>query len=96
MTFLTLALALLFASPAVTHAATLLYPNLRTLPPRLLRFDRTDVSVDGSGDLHNVLRFSNTVYNTGEGPLEIWARIDPTLNPPAGQAYQRIYDDLHK
>jgi len=84
---------LLVASPAAAHAATLLYPNLKTLPPRLLRFDRTDVSVDGSGDLHNVLRFSNTVYNTGEGPLEIWARIDPTLNPPAGQAYQRIYDD---
>ncbi len=84
---------LLLASPAVAHAATLLYPNLKTLPPRLLRFDRTDVSADSSGDLHNVLRFSNTVYNAGEGPVEIWARIDPTLNPPSGQAYQRIYDD---
>jgi len=84
---------LLLAIPAAAHAATLLYPNLKTLPPRLLRFDRTDVSADGSGDLHNVLRFSNTVYNAGEGPVEIWARIDPTLNPPAGQAYQRIYDD---
>ncbi|HXE44379.1 MAG TPA: LamG-like jellyroll fold domain-containing protein [Conexibacter sp.] len=84
---------LLLASPAAAHAATPLYPNLKTLPPRLLRFDRTDVSANGAGDLHNVLRFSNTVYNAGEGPVEIWARIDPTLNPPAGQAYQRIYDD---
>jgi hypothetical protein len=88
-----LILALLLASPAAAHAATLLYPNLRTLPPRNLRFDRTDVSADSSGNLHNVLRFSNTVYNAGEGPVEIRATIDPSLNPPSGPAYQRIYDD---
>jgi Concanavalin A-like lectin/glucanases superfamily len=85
--------ALLLASPTVAHAATLLYPNMRTLSPRELRFDRTDVSADSHGDLHNVLRFSNTVYNTGEGPVEIRATIDPRLNPPSGPAYQRIYDD---
>ncbi|HZV73099.1 MAG TPA: LamG-like jellyroll fold domain-containing protein, partial [Conexibacter sp.] len=88
-----LILALLLVSPAAAHAATLLYPNLKTLPPRNLRFDRTDVSVNSSGDLHNVLRFSNTVYNTGEGPLELRATIDPSLNPPSGPAYQRVYDD---
>jgi hypothetical protein len=88
-----LILGILFASPAAAHAATLLYPNLRTLPPRNLRFDRTDVSADSHGDLHNVLRFSNTVYNAGEGPVEIRATIDPSLNPPSGPAYQRIYDD---
>jgi concanavalin A-like lectin/glucanase superfamily protein len=83
------ALALGSASAA---GATLLYPNLKTLPPRNLRFDYTDVSPDGSGVLHHVLRFSNTAYNVGEGPLEIRATIDTSLNPPSGPAYQRVYD----
>ena len=84
---------LLLAAPAAAEAATLLYPNMRTLPPRDLRFDRTDVSVNSSGDLRNVLRFSNTVYNVGEGPVEIRATINKSLNPPSGPAYQRVYDD---
>jgi len=88
-----LTLAFLLAAPAAAHAATLLYPNMRTLPPRELRFDRTDVSADSHGDLHNVLRFSNTVYNVGGGPVEIRATINPNLNPPSGPAYQRVYDD---
>ena len=50
-------------------AVTALYPDLKTLPPRDLRFDRTDVSADGSGQIHDVLRFSNTVWNAGEGKL---------------------------
>ncbi len=91
LTFLTF--ALLLASPAAAHAATLLYPNMRTLPPRELRFDRTDVSADSHGDLRNVLRFSNTVYNVGEGPVEIRATINRRLNPPSGPAIQRVYDD---
>jgi len=91
LTLLTFVLVL--TSPAAAHAATLLYPNLKTLPPRELRFDRTDVSADSSGDLHNVLRFSNTVYNAGDGPAEIRATINMSLNPPSGQAYQRVYDD---
>ena len=91
LTFLTL--ALLLASPAAAHAANLLYPNMRNLPPRELRFDRTDVSQDSSGNLHNVLRFSNTVYNVGEGPVEIRATINKSLNPPSGPAIQRVYDD---
>ena len=85
--------ALLLVSPAAANAANLLYPNMRTLPPRELRFDRTDVSADSHGDLRNVLRFSNTVYNVGEGPVEIRATINPSLNPPSGPAIQRIYDD---
>jgi len=88
-----LIVAFLLVSPAAAHAANLLYPNMRTLQPRELRFDRTDVSADSHGDLHNVLRFSNTVYNAGEGPVEIRATINPNLNPPSGPAYQRIYDD---
>jgi Concanavalin A-like lectin/glucanases superfamily len=89
---LALLVALALSAPASARAATLLYPNLKTLAPRNLRFDRTDVSADSSGVLHNVLRFSNTVENVGEGPLEIRATIDMSLNPPSGPAYQRIYD----
>jgi hypothetical protein len=81
---------LLGASGAAQAAA--LYPDLETLPPRNLRFDYTDVSVDGSGVLHHVLRFSNTAVNVGEGPVEIRATIDPSRNPPSGPAYQRVYD----
>ena len=88
-----LILGFLLVSPATAQAANWLYPNMRTLPPRELRFDRTDVSADSHGDLRNVLRFSNTVYNTGEGPVEIRATINPRLNPPSGPAVQRIYDD---
>jgi hypothetical protein len=84
--------ALALSAPATARAATLLYPDLVTLQPRNLRFDRTDVSADGSGVLHNVLRFSNTVENVGEGLLEIRATIDMSLNPPSGPAYQRVYD----
>ena len=78
----------LSAVPA--QAATSLYPNLKTFSPRDLRFDRTDVSVEGSGQMHNVLRFSNTVHNTGEGRLEVRGQIDPVTK--AGPAVQRIYD----
>lgn len=69
-----------------------LYPDLETLSPRTLRFDYTDVSVDSSGELHHVLRFSNTAVNVGEGPVEIRATIDDSHNPPSGPAFQRVYD----
>src|SRR5215212_7108891 len=77
--------------PQPVRAATALYPNLKSLPPRDLRFDRTDVSVDGSGIMHNVLRFSNTAWNVGEGRLVVWSKIDPVTQ--TGPAYQRVYDD---
>jgi len=74
----------------VAGAVTALYPDLKTVPPRDLRFDRTDVSADGSGELHNVLRFSNTVWNAGQGKLSLRALIDPkTLSGPA---IQRVYN----
>ncbi|MGH2880677.1 MAG: LamG-like jellyroll fold domain-containing protein [Solirubrobacteraceae bacterium] len=77
---------------AAAAQAAVLYPNLKTLPPRNLRFDRTDITAESLGVLHNVLRFSNTVYNAGEGPVEIRAKINLSLNPPSGQAYQRLYE----
>jgi Concanavalin A-like lectin/glucanases superfamily len=87
-----LATGVLLAGTSGTVEAALLYPDLETLPPRTLRFDYTDVSVNGSGVLHHVLRFSNTAVNVGEGPVEIRATIDDSHNPPSGPAYQRVYD----
>jgi hypothetical protein len=88
---LALALALSLSAASSAQAATLLYPNLRTLPPRDLRFDRADVDPAGGGDMHNVLRFSNTVWNSGPGRLEMRGTIDPQTH--TGGAVQRVYDD---
>ena len=85
---LTVVLALL---PASAGAATLLYPNLKTLPPRDLRLDRADVDAGEATVMHNVLRFSNTVWNSGPGRLEMRGLIDPETN--SGPAVQRVYDD---
>jgi hypothetical protein len=65
------------------------YPDLKTLPPRELKLERADVSVEGSGVMHNVLRFSNTAWNAGQGRLAISAHIDPATKE--GPAVQRIY-----
>jgi Concanavalin A-like lectin/glucanases superfamily/Fibronectin type III domain/Lysyl oxidase len=75
---------------AGTAQAAPLYPDLQTLPPRDLRLDRTDVSFDDSGQFHNVLRFTNTVWNGGPGKLETRGNIDPVTR--TGAAMQRIAD----
>jgi len=69
-------------------AATPQFPDLGTLPPRDLRFDRADVDPSSTTNLHNVLRFSNTVYNSGEGPLAVSAAIDPATK--AGPSVQKV------
>jgi hypothetical protein len=88
---LPLALALaLAAMPAVAVAGVPQYPDLRTLPPRDLRFDRTDVSIAGTGDFRNVVRFSNTVTNQGEGKLLLRGTFG--ANTTSAPAVQHIYD----
>ena len=87
--FLATLVVALSAAPA--SAATALYPDLKTLPPRDLRFDTTDVDPSGNTVIHNVLRFSNTVWDAGPGPLELRGQIDP--NTKTGAAIQRVYDD---
>jgi hypothetical protein len=87
MLFVFLGSLMIIGPSSPVHATNPLFPNLKTLPPRDLRFDRTDVSQDSSGVMHNVLRFSNTVYNVGEGKLEMWGNVNPS-----GIAYQRVYD----
>lgn len=80
--------------PVTVHAAgTPEYPDIKTLPPREIRFDRTDVSYNLDGQpssIHNVLRFSNTVYNVGPGRLELRAHVGPGTAP--GTAYQRVFN----
>ena len=73
------------ASAPDARAATLLYPDLQTLPPSELRLE-TVVTPDGVS--RNLLRFSNTVWNAGEGPMELRGSL--TSN---GTVTQTVYDD---
>ena len=69
---------LVVASESISGAApTQLFPDLHTLAPRELRFDRADITPDLTGVFHNVLRFSNDTYNAGEGPLIVNAHDQP-------------------
>jgi hypothetical protein len=58
------------------------YPDLRTHAPSSLNFDFAWVD----SQRQPVLRFTNTVVNVGDGPLEIYAH-----DPAAGVVVQRIY-----
>src|SRR5687768_12029596 len=63
------------------------YPDLRTQAPRELRFDTA--SIDGV--VRPVLRFSNTVWNAGSGPLHLVAKTD--RQSKKSQVSQRIYSN---
>ncbi|MGE5620452.1 MAG: lysyl oxidase family protein [Sphingomonadaceae bacterium] len=69
------------AAPETGRA--LLFPDLRTLPPEDVSLDTEPVD----GVSHQVLRFGNTVWNAGEGPLEIRA-----VTEGEGSVVQRIFD----
>ena len=73
------------AGPAATREPTPRYPDLRTLPPADVLLDSRTV---GQATRY-ALRFSTTIWNAGQGPLELRgaASGDKTL------AYQRIHDD---
>lgn len=66
----------------------LLYPNLKTLKPAGLRFDTETIG----GTTHQVLRFSNTVYNSGQGPLEM---LGKTITTSTGEEKTRVYQRLY-
>jgi hypothetical protein len=61
-----------------------LYPDLTSLLPVGLRFDQLP---DGA----YVLRFTSTIGNAGEGPLELQAPTSPRTGA-SGQLYQNLYD----
>jgi concanavalin A-like lectin/glucanase superfamily protein/fibronectin type III domain protein/lysyl oxidase len=86
-----LAIFVIVLSSVPAYAATALYPDLKTLSPRDLRFDTTDVDPSEATVTHNVLRFSNTVWDAGKGPLELRGQIDPATK--TGAAIQRVYND---
>jgi hypothetical protein len=85
---LTLMFAILFSigSAIPSRAASYQYPDLKTLPPKDLRYGYA--IIDGS--THTVLRFSNTAWNTGEGRLEMRGE---TVSDSRTKVYQRIYDN---
>jgi hypothetical protein len=72
--------------PSAGAAGAPVYPNLKTLPPDHLSFDTVTLA---DGLPHVVLRFGNTAWNSGEGPLEL--RAEP-LDIDTATAYQRILD----
>src|SRR5947207_4444535 len=80
------AFLLMGPAPPAEAAGTPLYPNLKTLPPDHLSFDTVTLA---DGLPHAVLRFGNTAWNTGAGPLEL--RAEP-LDTNTATAYQRILD----
>jgi len=62
------------------------YPDLVALPPDDLYFS-TELLDDGRR--HTLLRFSSSVANTGEGPLELAGSTEPGS---AGDVFQVVYD----
>jgi hypothetical protein len=70
-------------------AATPLYPNLKTLKPMDLRFGTQTIN----GTTHKVMRFSNTVWNAGEGRLELRAKTVTTSSGKKTRVNQYVYDN---
>jgi hypothetical protein len=76
---------LLGSMRAVAQVSASLYPDLRALPPTDLILDRRVI-----GDsMHYRLRFTASIWNAGEGPLELRGESSGDRT----RAYQRIYDD---
>lgn len=73
------------AGPGARAVGAPLYPDLKVLNPQELYFDTENFS----GTTHYLLRFSSTVWNAGEGRLELQG--DPNPGGAAG-IYQNIYD----
>lgn len=79
--------ALLWAPGAYAEPRPL-YPNLRALKPSDLQFGTEIID----GETHQLLRFSNSVYNAGRGPLEL---VGKTVTVPNGQERTRVYQRLY-
>jgi hypothetical protein len=77
-------LSLAFAGPGATQEPAPLYPDLRPLPSQFVLVDDLPM---GDGTTHYVLRFTATIWNAGQGPLELRGESDAEHH-----AYQRIYD----
>ncbi len=82
------AVALLSATPKAQAAPNYLYPNLKTLEPTDLRFGTAKIN----GTRHKVLRFSNSVVNVGQGPVDLRGKTVNTSTGKKTRVFQRIYD----
>lgn len=85
-------LVLVTTSSDATAAGPPLYPDLRTMPPSDLRFDIVTVDSPGAPQQRKVLRFSNTVANVGQGPLELYGTLQTGSTGKYVKVEQRIYD----
>ena len=101
-----LATALLSALMALPAQAAPVYPDLQTFEPRELMFQERDTLAETEpcppatpacrppGPRHNLLRFTNTVFNGGEGRLEVFGTVTNPGQPGSeGRAIQRIFDE---
>jgi hypothetical protein len=68
--------------PLPAASAIRLLPDLRTLQP-------TDIEVRRFASGRRILRLANTVYNSGQGPLELVGQFNRLTQRT--QVYQRIY-----
>lgn len=80
--------ALLSITGALAAKPKPLYPNLKTLKPTNLEFDE----IERQGTRRHVLRFSNTVWNAGQGPLDLRGKPVTTRSGKKTRVVQRIYD----
>jgi hypothetical protein len=80
-------LALIWA-PRAYAGPRPLYPDLKTLKPFDLQFGTEIID----GETHQLLRFSNTVYNAGGGTLEL---MGLPVTVPGGQEKTRVYQMLY-
>jgi len=80
------------SSSGTTAAGPPLYPDLQTMPPSDLRFDIVTVDSPSGPQQRKVLRFSNTVGNVGQGPLELYGTLITGNTGKYVKVEQRIYD----
>lgn len=81
--------ALLSTTGALAAKPKLLYPNLKTLKPTDLVFDE----IERRGTRRYVLRFSNTVWNAGRGPLDLRGKpVTTRSGKKKTRVVQRIYN----
>jgi hypothetical protein len=69
-------------SPPTDLSVALLWPDLRTLPP-------SDFEIRNLSRGRRMLRLANTVWNSGQGPLELMGKLNPVTQQTRVQ--QRLY-----
>lgn len=84
LALLAAALSLPIVRLTASQETALFYPDLRPLPSPFIFVDFVPIN----GETHYVLRFDATIWNAGQGPLELHGE-----STPEHRAFQRIYDE---